>query len=457
MRDTNPSLRWKLSWQLSLVFTAVVAAVIVGLCVYGTMTLSPNVALARSIRPAMAEAVVLDAQGGLEIAETPRLIALKQQNPNLWYVVATTDGMSRSYGSVPAAYDELAPVVHLFKKADIRGSVDTTETASIDTVQTAVGEVRILFGGDSGNYWPFLTILVATYPIYVPLLAIALPAIFFVVPRIVRRALAAVSEVARKASEIEPRRQDARLPTGGVPKEVVPLVVAFNGVLDRLEHEFQKRQRFLIDAAHELRTPIAIMQTRIQGMSESKDRRRLLDDVARLGETAEQLLDFERNDQATDVHETVDLVDIARTVVADLAPLAIAAGYEISFESSVGKLERQGSPSALARAISNLVRNAIDHGGNSGIISVSTTAEGEVVVADQGKGIPADQQELVFEPFYRVTPRSKGAGLGLSLVKQIVANHGGHVRVESSSGGAAVKIQLNTPFPRRKSPEDRVT
>jgi signal transduction histidine kinase len=442
MRDANPSLRWQLSWQLSLVFVAVVAAVIVGLCVYGTMTLSPNIAIARDIRPAIAEAVALDAQGRLEITETPRLAELKQQNPNLWYIVATTDGVSRSYGDVPAPYSELAPVVHRFREADIRGSADTAEIASIDTVQTGIGEVRVLFGGDSGNYWPFLTILLATYPIYVPLLAIALPAIFLAVPRIVRRALAPLSEVARKASEIEPRRQGARLPTGGIPKEVAPLVVAFNEVLDRLEHEFQKRQRFLIDAAHELRTPIAIMQTRIEGMPEGQDHRRLLDDVARLGETAEQLLDFERNDQAADLHETVDIVDIARTVVANLAPLAIAAGYEISFESEIERLERQGSPSALPRAVGNLVRNAIDHGGNSGMISVSVSASGQVTVADEGPGIPPDQQELVFEPFYRVTPRSQGAGLGLSLVKQIVTNHRGRVAIESGSTGTKLTIQI---------------
>ena len=442
MRDANPSLRWQLSWQLSLVFVAVVAAVVVGLCVYGTMTLSPNIAIARDIRPAIAEAVALDAQGRLEITETPRLAELKQQNPNLWYIVATTDGVSRSYGDVPAPYSELAPVVHRFREADIRGSADTAEIASIDTVQTGIGEVRVLFGGDSGNYWPFLTILLATYPIYVPLLAIALPAIFLAVPRIVRRALAPLSEVARKASEIEPRRQGARLPTGGIPKEVAPLVVAFNEVLDRLEHEFQKRQRFLIDAAHELRTPIAIMQTRIEGMPEGQDHRRLLDDVARLGETAEQLLDFERNDQAADLHETVDIVDIARTVVANLAPLAIAAGYEISFESEIERLERQGSPSALPRAVGNLVRNAIDHGGNSGMISVSVSASGQVTVADEGPGIPPDQQELVFEPFYRVTPRSQGAGLGLSLVKQIVTNHRGRVAIESGSTGTKLTIQI---------------
>jgi signal transduction histidine kinase len=387
----------------------------------------------------------LDAQGRLEIAETPRLAELKRQNPNLWYVVATTEGAARTFGSVPAPYGELVPVAHLFREADIRGSVATAEIASIDTAVTAIGEVRILFGGDSGRHWPFLVILLATYPIYVPLLAIALPAVFFTVPRIVRRALAGVSEVAQKASEIEPRQQGAHLPTDGIPGEVAPLVAAFNGALERLENEFQKRQRFLIDAAHELRTPIAIMQTRIEGMSEGQDRGRLLCDVARLGATAEQLLDFERNDQATDLNETIDLVDIARTVVADLAPLAIAAGYEMSFQSELDKLERQGSPSALPRAISNLVRNAIDHGGNSGMILVSVSADGQITVADQGRGIPPDQQELVFEPFYRVTPRSKGAGLGLSLVKQIITNHGGHVGIESSSAGTTVKIQLDAP------------
>jgi signal transduction histidine kinase len=442
MRDKNTSLRWKLSWQLSLVFTAVVAAVIIGLCVYGAMTLSPKIAMGRTIRPAIAEAVSLDAQGRLEIAETPRLAELKRQNLSLWYVVATTEGATQTFGSVPAPYGELVPVVHLFKEADIRGSVATAEIASIDTAVTAIGEVRILFGGDSGNHWPFLVILLATYPIYVPLLAIALPAVFFTVPRIVRRTLAGVSEVAQKASEIEPRQQGARLPTDGIPGEVAPLVAAFNGALERLENEFQKRQRFLIDAAHELRTPIAIMQTRIEGMSEGPDQRRLLDDVARLGGTAEQLLDFERNDQATDLHETVDLVDIARAVVADLAPLAIAAGYDISFQSAVEKVETQGSPSALPRAISNLVRNAIDHGGNAGMISVSVTADRQISVADQGRGIPPDQQDLVFEPFYRLAPRSKGAGLGLSLVKQIVTSHHGQVTIDSGSTGTKLTIHL---------------
>jgi signal transduction histidine kinase len=133
-----------------------------------------------------------------------------------------------------------------------------------------------------------------------------------------------------------------------VPKEVTPLILAFNEILERLEEQLQSRKRFLIDAAHELRTPIAIMQTRIECMTPGPESRRLMADVARLGATAEQLLEFERSVQTIDPHEMVDLVEMTRCVVADIAPLAIAAGYEIAFENEPLKFSRLGSPAALS-------------------------------------------------------------------------------------------------------------
>jgi signal transduction histidine kinase len=443
MPEGNTSIKWKLSWQLSLVFITVVASVIIGLCVYGAFILSPNVGIEHKIEHAMAEAVGRDPQGKLQVRDTSRLMALKNENSRLWYVVMTADGASSvSYGTIPAPYAEIAQHVHRFQEADIRGSVDTDEIASIETVATSIGNVKIIYGGNSGRYSPFLAVMTGMYPIYVPLLALALPAIFLAVPRMVRHALAGLNNVVQKATEIEPRQQGSRLPTRGVPKEVLPLVVAFNGVLERLEHEFQKRQRFLIDAAHELRTPITIMQTRIEATLEGEERERLLKDIARLAQAAEQLLDFERNDQTTDLYEMVDLVELTKTVVADLAPVAIAAGYEIAFQSEVDRLFRRGSFSALERALNNLVRNAIEHGGNVGLISVSVSGGGQITVEDQGPGIPLDQQELVFEPFYRVTPRSTGAGLGLSLVRQIVTNHGGRVAIASKPAGTKLTMYL---------------
>ena len=441
-RQSNPSLRWRLSWQLSLVITAVIAVVIVGLSAYATMVLSPNIAMEQAVKSAVAEAIERDREGDLRLKETPALRSLIARNDGLWFVVATTDGDSVSHGTVPENYAAVAPLVHLFHSADIRGASGVREIASIEDVETPIGDVRILFGGTAGKGWPVLAILAEAYPIYLSLLAIALPAIFLAVPRIVGRAIARVSDVADMASQIELQQRGDRLPVAGIPKEVAPLVVAFNGALERIENEFGKRQRFLIDAAHELRTPIAIMQTRIEGLSEGPERTRLLDDVARLADMAEQLLDFERGGQTIDLAETVDLVDIARIAVADLAPLAIAAGYEISFHGDAMCVERKGDGAALRRAIGNLIRNAIEHGGGHGAITVSALADGEISVSDEGPGIPADHQDLVFEPFYRVVPNSRGAGLGLSLVKQIVESHGGYVSIESSSSGTRVTMRL---------------
>lgn len=438
----NPSLWWRLSWQLSLVIIAVVASVIIGLCIWATTIMSPNTAMEGTVVSVVSRAVGRGSDGQLQLFETHDLTTLKAQNSALWFVVATTSGAFASYGSVPPAYAALPSVIHLFDEADIRGAAATGEIATIENAKTPAGEVRILFGGVADKGWGALALLAKAYPIYLSLIASALPAIFLAVPHIVGRALATVSEVADEASRIDPRRHGTRLPLAGIPNEVAPVLIAFNGALERLEDESRKRRRFLIDAAHELRTPIAIMQTRIDGMPDGRERTRLMDDVARLAEAAEQLLDFERNDQALVLDEPMDLVDIARSAVADLAPLAIGAGYQVSFHSDVETLARKGNPPAVLRAVTNLVRNAIDHGGNSGMIAVLVSSDGRVEVSDEGPGIPAEHQELVFEPFYRVSPKDTGAGLGLSLVKQVASNHGGRVSLTSSASGTKVVVHL---------------
>ena len=438
---SNPSLWWQLSWQLSIVVAAMIAVVIIGLCVYGVMMLSPNIGLWNALSTTLDESLSLDAGKGLVVTEGPALRALKAENQNLWFVASTLDGQAVTYGNVPAAYAELSRYVHLMTDADIRGGSGISEVALADSIETRFGPVRVMFGGTSHVRASFLTLLAGTYPIYIPLLAVILPAVFFSVPRIVRRALAGLSSVVKKAPEIDPRRPGSKLPVEDVPREVVPLILSFNSILERLEEQFRARQRFLIDAAHELRTPIAIMQTRIEGLT-GPEQQRLMEDVARLGETAEQLLAFERNDQVNDRRERLDLVEMVRTVVADLAPLALSAGYDISFDTQIARYEMQANPFTLPRAISNIVRNAIDHGGNRGTIHVSVLANGEIAIADEGQGIAEDQQERIFEPFYRVTPRSTGAGLGLSLVKQIVTNHNGQILLESSAFGSTFRLRF---------------
>ncbi len=226
-----------------------------------------------------------------------------------------------------------------------------------------------------------------------------------------------------------------------MPLEIVPLVSAVNDALRQLDEGYERHQRFLVDAAHELRTPIAILQTRLESMSLGPDAARVLEDVARLATLADQLLDLQRVDQQLDRLSDVDIVAIGRKVAADLAPLAIAADYELSFESAADKICVRGDQGSLERALTNLVQNAIQYGGRKGLIAIGVDRPATLSVSDDGPGIPPPQRERVFEPFYRLNGRNRGAGLGLNLVQEIVRRHGGEVVIrEGHSGGARIEM-----------------
>ncbi|WP_038380316.1 sensor histidine kinase, partial [Bradyrhizobium elkanii] len=222
-----------------------------------------------------------------------------------------------------------------------------------------------------------------------------------------------------------------------------PLVTAINDALKRLDDGYSRHQRFVADAAHELRTPIAILNTRLESLPPGPEKTRLLEDSARLATLAEQLLDIQRFDQCRNPFVRVDLVAVARNVAADLAPLAIAAGYELSLDTSVDRVETSGDRAALERALTNLVQNAIQHGGRRGTITIHVGSAATIDVSDEGDGIPQGERTRIFDPFYRLAPLDRGAGLGLNMVREIARLHGGHVSVlDGPKGGACFRLTL---------------
>ncbi|WP_457579969.1 sensor histidine kinase [Ensifer canadensis] len=234
-----------------------------------------------------------------------------------------------------------------------------------------------------------------------------------------------------------PTGRGARLPDSRVPGEVRPLVEAVNGALQRLDQGYERRQRFISDAAHELRTPVAILQTRLEGMDLGPLRTRLLVDAARIA----GLADLERIDRDGANFASLDLVSLCRDVAADLAPLALSAGCDISFTHGPDQVNARGDASPLERAVTNLVRNAIEHAG--GLISIHVERGGIIEVSDEGPGIPESERERIFEPFHRLQPRDHGAGLELHLVSEIVNRHKGHISVVCvPTGGACFRMTL---------------
>jgi signal transduction histidine kinase len=141
--------------------------------------------------------------------------------------------------------------------------------------------------------------------------------------------------------------------------------------------------------------------------------------------------------------QIVDLSELASRVAADFAPLAIEAGYDLAFEPPPCKVEIEANALQIERALSNLVRNAIDHGGGAGMITIAADATGGLEVRDEGPGIPLAEHENIFEPFYRLQPQSRGAGLGLNLARQIARLHNGTIRIlDGSWRGARVRMEL---------------
>lgn len=209
------------------------------------------------------------------------------------------------------------------------------------------------------------------------------------------------SGVGRKRSN-GPRKTDAprrsyRLTETSIPSEVRPLVRGIIGALHRLDQAYDRHQRFILDAAYELRTPVAILQTRLDSLAAGPDRDRLISDCEKISALAEQLLDLQRLEANAKPLATVDLVGLCRDVAADLGPLTIDQGYEFSFEPNVERALTQGDPASLARAITNLIQNAIEHAGNQGTIVVRVERKGVIEICDDGPGIPEAERERVFD------------------------------------------------------------
>jgi two-component system sensor histidine kinase TctE len=388
------------------------------------------------IAPVIAAAIQRDATGRLIIRRTEALSDLQAEAPQLWFLVEDDAGNSVSFGAVPPAYDAFRGRLSDLSFAQLRARVPPHRmTAILRRETTDIGTLTVLGHGPLLEL--NLIVLLASSVIFLPIIVLLSLTSFAITPWIVRRALTGVTRIAREAEQIDPDRRGRRLSEVHVPREIAPLVRAVNNALLRLDQGHERQQRFISMASHELRTPIAVLQAKVENASDPAVRA-LGDDIQRLTILTEQLLDLQRMAEG-ETRTPVDLVALARRVVADLAPLAIAGGrtMEVEVRQHVTCL---GDAAALERVLMNLLRNAIDHGGRRVVLRVTGMV---LEVQDDGPGIPDDQRERVFEPFYRLRPQAGGSGLGLSLVAEVVARHDGRVTIHSARGGGTiVRVEL---------------
>ena len=283
-----------------------------------------------------------------------------------------------------------------------------------------------------------------------------------------RRALTPLHDLSTKIGKIQAQNLSESLEIPDSNDEISQLTASFNKMLSRLDDAFTAQKQFSASAAHELRTPLAVMQTNLEVFARKKIPSTeeyqeifslIQEQTGRLSHLAEILLDM-TGIQTVERSETISLAELTEEVFCDLAP--VAEQKQIELIQRDGDCTVIGSYLLLYRAVYNLVENAIKYNHPSGKVTV-TLHPGKVIldassqphpadcafieISDTGIGISPEYQKKIFAPFFRVDKsRSRamgGAGLGLALVTEIARQHGGQVKVlESNEKGSTIALML---------------
>ena len=276
-----------------------------------------------------------------------------------------------------------------------------------------------------------------------------------------KKALTPLQKLTSEVSQIQAQNLSTQLEVPNSKDEIAQLTSSFNEMLARLDNAFSTQKQFSANAAHELRTPLAVLQTNLE-VFEKKQEPEMIEyrqlftmikeQTARLSQLVGTLLDM-TNLKSVPRTDQVSLEELVDEVFCDLDPIAEKAGISIHFNDSSNQdlhTDVTGSYVLLYRAVYNLVGNAIKYNRPHGSVSVSVKQENGqamVLVTDTGIGISPENQKKIFDPFFRVDKsRSRamgGAGLGLALVDSIAKEHRGTVKVlESSSAGSTIVLML---------------
>ena len=273
-------------------------------------------------------------------------------------------------------------------------------------------------------------------------------AAIFMIRRGVRHGLASIQPL-REELVRRTHTDLSLLPLKDIPKEIYPIFTEVNELLTRLSKSLDANRRFIADASHQLRTPIAALQAEaemaLRSPDPSESLKKIVTGTRRITHLAHQLLTLSRLEPQQKYSPiAVDLAQLTRDAAERWIPLALERSIDLGFELNPAKV--MGDPIWLEELANNLIDNAIRYTPTGGVVTVRCNGAANQVsweVEDSGPGIPKEEHEWIFERFYRLdTTGVDGCGLGLAIVREIANNHNASITIENGPnlGGALIRV-----------------
>jgi len=474
-REGVPSLRRRLLTRLLVPLGALAVGLGVGgaALIHGFVQATHDRVLAGSVL-AIAERLAVSDDDGEVTVDLPAVafgMLESQARDNIYYNVAHEGGIVTGYLDLPLpAFDRMPVNATRFRDDTYRGRpvrVAAQVRRLYGVPQPILVQVAETTGGRRTTEIDML--------LWLTLLEVALVGgSGLLVWGAVGRGLAPLLRLRRviDARSVSGSMALVPLPLAVVPREALPLVVAINGLLERLEQSIGAMRRFTADASHQLRTPLAVLRTHLALLRRhgtgTAEGRAALDDVEgaarRLERLLTQLLALARADEdapAAAVGETADLLAVAMEITAEQVPAALALGVEVLFEGPADDgsvpgpaLRVAGNPVLVGELLANLLDNAIRYNRPGGMVTVRVAGPPEaprLEVEDDGPGIPEAERGRVFERFYRLAHGGEaarnGSGLGLAIVRALAERLGAEVALNGRPGGSGLLVVVTFRSP----------
>lgn len=439
-------------WPISIIFTHNVADNIAN---------QPyDLVLADNVRALSRLVQVVDGVVWVDFPASPRVLFRSDQDDVFYYQVAVAGGeLANGDRELPQASPpvEIIPETVLFRDEYVHGEQVRVAYQFLQPMREDEPLVLVQVA-ETLNKRSNLASRVVTEVLFPQFAIIPLAVVLVWVG--LTRGIAPLSSLQGRIARRRPTDLSPIEPAS-VPEEARPLIISFNDMMARLDANMQAQQRFIADAAHQMRTPLTGLRTQTefaQGETDPEQLRRSLDHIADSAERATHLINqllllarAEAGSERVYAMEPVDLDAVVRDVAGELFPRALAKSIDLGVEGEAGLAMVEGNPLLLREMLKNLIDNAIKYTQRGGSVTARTLNDAGVSlveVEDNGIGIPEADRERVFERFYRVLESGEdGSGLGLPIVREIADLHGATVRLEDPPEGHGTLVRVSFVHP----------